>query len=176
MTFGTVLGHMSIAADVYRTALHAVDGLEARVLLTVGRHFDRSGLGPIPRNVHVEAWVEQQRVLDETDVVVCHGGSGTVFGALASGVPVVVVPVFADQFDNGRRVAASRAGLVVETDQGSGKDPRTVINEHDVPRFRAAVEEVRGTSSYRQQARLIAAEMASAPTVDEVLDSLLNLR
>lgn len=174
VTFGTVLGHMSIAADVYRTALQAVDGLATRVLLTVGRHFDRSGLGPIPRNVHVEAWVEQQRVLDEADVVVCHGGSGTVFGALASGVPVVVVPVFADQFDNGRRVAASGAGLVVETDQESREDRRTVINEHDVPRIRAAVEEVRGTSSYRQQARQIAAEMASAPTVDEVLDSLLS--
>ena len=173
VTFGTVLGHMSIAADVYRTALHAVEGLAARVLLTVGRHFDRSSLGPIPRNVHVEAWVEQQRVLDEADVVMCHGGSGTVFGALASGVPLVVVPVFADQFENGRRIAASGAGLVVEKDQ-SREGPRTVIHEQDVPRIREAVDEVRGTPSFRQQAGQIASEMASAPTADQVLSALLS--
>jgi UDP:flavonoid glycosyltransferase YjiC (YdhE family) len=174
MTFGTVLDYMTIAPDVYRTALQAAEGLAARVLFTVGRHFDRSGLGPIPRNVHVEAWVEQQRVLDEAEVVVCHGGSGTVFGALGSGVPVVVVPVFADQFENGRRVVASGAGLVVETEQASGEGPRTIINEQDVPRIREAVEQVRGMSSYRQQARQIAAEMASAPTVDQVLGALLS--
>ena len=96
------------------------------------------------------------------------------FGALASGVPLVVVPVFADQFENGRRVVASGAGLVVETDQASREGPRTVTNDQDVPRIREAVEEVRGTSSYRQQARQIAAEMASAPTVDQVLNTLLS--
>ena len=40
LTFGTVLGHMSMAADVYRTALRAVDGLPVRVLLTIGRKID----------------------------------------------------------------------------------------------------------------------------------------
>jgi hypothetical protein len=42
-----------------------------------------------------------------------HGGSGTADGALAAGVPVVVVRLFADQFENGRRLADGGAGLVV---------------------------------------------------------------
>ena len=71
---------MSIAADVYRTALNAVEGLDVRVLLTVGRRFDRSSLGAIPPNVRVEAWFDQANVLDQADLVVCHGGSGTAFG------------------------------------------------------------------------------------------------
>ena len=87
---------MSIAADVYRTALNATKGLDVRVLLTVGRRFDRSRLGAIPPNVRVEAWVDQANVLDQADLVVCHGGSGTAFGALAAGVPVVAVPLFAE--------------------------------------------------------------------------------
>jgi UDP:flavonoid glycosyltransferase YjiC (YdhE family) len=41
------------------------------------------------------------------DLVVCHGGSGTAFGALAAGVLIVVVPLFADQFENGRRPGRS---------------------------------------------------------------------
>jgi UDP:flavonoid glycosyltransferase YjiC (YdhE family) len=174
LTFGTVLGHMSVAGDVYRTALAAVAGLDVRVLLTVGRQFDQSTLGPVPVNVHVEAWVEQADVLEQADLVVCHGGSGTVFGAVAAGVGVVVVPVFADQFDNGRRIAEAGAGLVVEAGPGEGQDPRRVIGKGDAPRVAEGISTALADPSYRHQARGIAAEIAACPTVDEVLDSLLR--
>ena len=94
------------------------------------------------------------------------------YGALAAGVPVVVVPVFADQFENGRRVAATGAGLIVEPQQESQTGPRTVITVADAPRVTEAIHEVLRNPSYRQQAAAIAAEMAATPTVDEVLASL----
>ncbi len=174
VTFGTVLGYMTLAAEVYRTALAAVRGLDVRVLLTVGRRFDRAGLGPIPANVHVEAWVEQARVLAEADLVVCHGGSGTVFGAVAAGVPLVVVPVFADQFENGHRVARTGAGRVVESEQPRAAGSREVITEADAPRVAEAIREVLAAQSYRERSLVIAAEMAATPTVDEVLATLLT--
>jgi hypothetical protein len=120
MTFGTVLGYMSIAAETYRMALEAVKRTNARVLLTVGRRFDASILGPVPPNVHLEPWINQARVLDHADLVVCHGGSGTTLAALAAGVPLVIVPLFADQFENARRIGATRAGRVVETQIRTG--------------------------------------------------------
>ena len=43
------------------------------------------------------------------DLVVHHGGSGTVLGALVNGVPQVLTPKGADQFLNGDIIA--RAGL-----------------------------------------------------------------
>jgi UDP:flavonoid glycosyltransferase YjiC (YdhE family) len=172
-TFGMVLGHMSIAADVYRMALAALARLDVRVLLTVGHRVDRTGLEPVPANVHVEPWVEQARVLAEADLVVCHGGSGTVFGALAAGVPLVVTPLFADQFVNGRRVADCGAGLVVEPERGDDSGARQVLGDRDVPRIADAIDAVLGTVSYRRNARRIALEMAAAPSVDEVLDALL---
>jgi UDP:flavonoid glycosyltransferase YjiC (YdhE family) len=172
-TFGTVLGHMSIAAGIYRMALAAVARPDVKVLLTVGHRFDRTGLEPVPANVHVEPWVEQARVLAEADLVVCHGGSGTVFGALAAGVPLVVAPLFADQFVNGRRVADCGAGLVVEPEGGDDDGTRRVLGDLDVPRIAEAIDAVLGTASYRRNARRIALEMAAAPSVDEVLDALL---
>jgi UDP:flavonoid glycosyltransferase YjiC (YdhE family) len=175
-TFGTVLGHMSIAADVYRVVLAAVKDLDVRVLLTVGRRFDRSDLRPIPANVHIEAWAEQANVLDEAELVVCHGGSGTLFGALAAGVPVVVVPLFADQFENGRRVAGCGAGLVIEPEHEDANGPRRVIGDEDAPRIVDAINAVLGTASYGRNARRIALEMAAAPTVDQVLEALLGGR
>jgi MGT family glycosyltransferase len=168
VTFGTVLGHMTIAARVYRTALEAVAGLDARVLLTLGRRFDRSTLGPVPPNVHVEAWVDQADVLDRADLVVCHGGSGTAFGALAAGVPLVVVSLFADQPENGRRIAAAGAGLVVdeadEADEADDADGASAIT--------AAARSVLATPSYREAAGRMAAEMAAAPTAGDVLASV----
>jgi hypothetical protein len=174
VTFGTVLGHMSIAAEVYRTALQAVGDLDVRVLLTVGRIFEPSHLGPIPANVRVEAWVDQADVLPRADAVVCHGGSGTAFGAVAAGVPVVVVPLFADQFENGRRIAAAGAGLVVEAEPASTDGSRRVVGAKDALRITRAIEDVLGEPAYRRRARAIASEMAAVPTVDVVLASQLG--
>jgi UDP:flavonoid glycosyltransferase YjiC (YdhE family) len=173
MSFGTVLGHMSIAAGVYRTVLKAVEALDARVLLTVGRRFDPAALGRVPGNTRVEAWVEQADVVGQADLVVCHGGSGTAFGALAAGVPVVVVPVFADQFENGRRIAQAGAGVMIDSDPPHGGE-RGVIGDHDVPWITAAIEAVLASATYRAAAARIAAEMGTEPTVDEVLDALLE--
>jgi UDP:flavonoid glycosyltransferase YjiC (YdhE family) len=175
VTFGTVLGHMSTAAEAYRTAIQAVAGIDARVLLTVGRRFDASQLGRIPGNIHVESWVDQADVLHEADVVVCHGGSGTTFGALAAGVPVVIVPQFADQFANGTKVAEAGAGIVLDRGQDSN-GCRRPLGQDDAPRIAEAIETIRVRPSYREHARLIAAEMASAATTDTLLDELVATR
>ena len=170
MTFGTVLGHMSIAAETYRMALKAVERTNARVLLTVGRRFDASTLGPVPANVHVEPWIDQARVLDHADLVVCHGGSGTSLAALAAGVPLVMVPLFADQFENARRIAATRAGRVVETQIST--DAGRSISAATAPEITTSIEHVLADATYRDQARAIAAEMAATPTAEEVMSRL----
>jgi UDP:flavonoid glycosyltransferase YjiC (YdhE family) len=174
MTFGTVLGHMSIATDVYRTALEAVADLEVRVLLTIGRSLDRSVLDPVPANVHVEAWVEQTHVLHEADVVVCHGGSGTVYGALAAGVPVVAIPIFADQFENARRVTEAGAGLVVEADRPPDASAGPILGPEDALSIAESINTALASESYRRRAWDIATEMAATPTTDEVLNALLT--
>ena len=173
MSFGTVLGYMSVAGSVFRTMLTAVKDLDARVLLTVGRRFDASRLGTIPGNVHVEDWVDQADVMQEADLVVCHGGSGTALGALAAGVPMVIVPVFADQFENGRRIAEQGAGLVVGAAPATDAGNRNVIGPGDAPRITRGIETVLGTPLYRQQAALISAEMGAAPEAGDVLAALL---
>lgn len=171
LTFGTVLGHMTIAADVFRTALAAVARLDARVLLTVGRRFDPGLLGAVPANVRVEQWVDQASVLERADAVVCHGGSGTVFGTVAAGIPIVAVPVFADQFENGRRIAGVGAGLVVERDRAAG-EARRVVGPEETPRITEAVERVLSEDSFRQAASVVAAEVAATPSAEEALGVL----
>lgn len=170
-TLGTVLGYMSIGPGVYRTVLHALAGLEVRVLMTVGHTIDPAVLGPVPDNVHVEQWVEQERILGQAALVVCHGGSGTVLGALSAGVPLVVVPLFADQFENGRRVVRSGAGRVVaeETVAHARSQP---LDDTDALLIRRHIEMTMGHPAHREAARRISGEMASRPGVEEILAGL----
>jgi UDP:flavonoid glycosyltransferase YjiC (YdhE family) len=182
MTFGAVLSSMSVAQSVFRVALEAVEAVEAKVLLTVGRGFDPAALGPLPPNVLVEQWVDQAKIFGEAAMVVCHGGSGTVFGALAAGLPVVAVPLFADQFENAWLVAESGAGLSVEggpdAGEAGGAGPpggreRRPIGAGGAPRLAAAIGEVLGNPAYREAARRVAAEMAATPTAAQLLEALL---
>ena len=135
--------------DPYRALLAAVDGLDLPVLLTTGADLD---LGPLPENVIVERWVPQPEALADATLVVCHGGSGTTLGALAAGLPLVLVPMFADQFENARTIAAAGAGLIAEPDG-----------------LRAAIETVLTEPAYRQAAGRIADELRSAPDPLSVL-------
>lgn len=172
VTFGTVVGHLPEAADVYRSALAAASGLAARVLLTFGRAVDGDRLGPVPANTHIERWVPQADVLAHAAVVVCHGGSGTTFGALAAGTPLVICPLFADQPHNGQLVEAAGAGLVV-----AGPDDKRgglrILGPADVAPLRQAIERVLGEPAYRRAAQRIRAELMATPTLDDVISKHL---
>jgi UDP:flavonoid glycosyltransferase YjiC (YdhE family) len=86
----------------------------------------------------------------------------------------VVVPLFADQFENGRRVAAAGAGMIVEPEPGGDPGARTVITRSDAPRITDAISQVLNDASYQHTADAMAADMAATPTADEVLAALLE--
>ncbi|MGH3247789.1 MAG: glycosyltransferase [Trebonia sp.] len=176
VSFGTVLGRMPSFGEVCRAVIDAVAGFDARVLVTVGHDFDVSLLPDVPANVHVEAWVDQANVLGEAGLMVCHGGSGTVYGALAEGVPLVILPMFADQFDNARAVVTVGAGVVLVAPGAGGGRLKRHVTQVDVPRIRRAIETVLGGRSYGQAAQALAAEMATAPTIETLLEQLVQPR
>ncbi|MFF2008523.1 glycosyltransferase [Streptomyces sp. NPDC058195] len=168
LTLGSEAGALPTAAGLYRGLLDAVGALPVRVLLTTGHHLDPADLGPQPPHVHVESWVPQEDVLRHASLVVCHGGSGTVYGALAAGVPLVCVPLFADQPENARLVAGSGAGKAV-TPAGARGDESAVLSPDDVRSVGAAIEQILAEPSFRDRAGALAAEMGAAPSAAELL-------
>jgi UDP:flavonoid glycosyltransferase YjiC (YdhE family) len=167
VTFGSVAGGFAETLPAYEVALSAVAGLPARVLLTVGRDLDLDTLTEIPDNAHVEPWVPQQDVLAHAAAAVVHGGSGSTLGALAAGLPLVVVPLFADQPMNARRVAEVGVGLAVEPDRANVQAALEPLRD--------AVETVLTEPSYGERARAIAAEARAEPPVDEAIPLLDRL-
>ena len=79
----------------------------------------------------------------------------------------MVVPLFADQPENARRVAAVGAGVAVWPDPAAPPEP--IRSSVDPAALRSAVETVLGDPAYAGAAGRIAAEMAALPPTDEAL-------
>jgi len=153
LTLGTV-----VATDqVLRPVVEGLGALDVDVLLSLGSA-QGTTLGPLPPNVHVEAFVDQPAVLRHADLVVHHGGSGTLLGALVHGTPQVLVPKGADQFWNADLI--TRAGLAAVLEP-SHVTPDAVR--------RAAGTELAGT---RPAIGVVRQEIAAMPDPSEALDQL----
>ncbi len=96
-----------------RVALEALADEPVRVLATTNRHRPEEPLPAAPANAVVVDWLSYTQALAVADLVVCHGGHGTVARALGAGVPVLCCPAVGDMAENGARVAWSGAGLML---------------------------------------------------------------
>lgn len=176
LTFGSVAAVLGLFPRVYRAAIDALAGVPAQILVTVGDDADPAALGPLPPNVAVVRWVPQEAVMEDAVAVVCHGGYGSVLGALAHGVPVVALPMFADdQWRNARRVAELRAGIVLGDDRSRAGGMLDGPQPEAFAGLARAVNAVIGHSGYRRAARRIADALAALPPVDAAAELLEDL-
>jgi UDP:flavonoid glycosyltransferase YjiC (YdhE family) len=107
------LGTGFAVPDVLRAAITGLSSLDARVLVAAGPAVNVADFGPLPENVETHVWVPQAQLLPHADLVVHHGGSGSTLGALASGVPQLLLPQGADHFVNAAAVTESGAGRTI---------------------------------------------------------------
>ncbi len=61
--------------------------------------------------------IKMKSALEQADLVICHGGSGTLSSCLMAGIPSLSLPIFTEQRINGFRVAAMQCGLDIQVDQ-----------------------------------------------------------
>lgn len=160
MTFGTVMGSSEEAKAVFRAALDAVAAQKVSALMTTGPSMDVAALGTIPENVVLRDFVPQSAVFPHVSAVLCHGGSGSVLGALSAGLPLVVMPIGADQPENARAVAAVGAGIAIDV-----PDPDTTSS---------ALKTVLTDPAYRAAAQRISKEMAAHPSIEMAVDEMLR--
>jgi hypothetical protein len=114
VTFGTERA----AADApWPALLEAIGDREVDALVTTGAHGDVGAFGRLPGNVRVERYVPQDQVLGRVAAVISHAGAGTMLGAAGAGVPQIVVPLFADQWDNADAIASAGAAILCEEDE-----------------------------------------------------------
>ncbi len=90
-----------------RTALDALADEDLEVVATMPA---TQLPGGVPANARVERFIPHAPLLSHAVCAVTHGGAGATQKALASGVPVCVVPFGRDQLEVARRVEIADAG------------------------------------------------------------------
>lgn len=161
VTFGTVVGgEVFTFREVFDIALDAVRDLDVEVLVTTGPNVDPEEFRNVPPHVEIRRFVPQDAVLSKASAVVFHGGSGTLTGAFAAGVPMVVVPLFADQPWNAERV--EKAGLGVS------------VTDRQPDVLREAIQSVLQSPAMKAKASEVAREVADMPGLDAALDAILS--
>ena len=113
--------------NLAHTALEALAGEDVNVVVTTAG-VDPSKITP-PPNARVVKFLPHGPVLERAACVVCHGGMGITQKALASGVPVCVVPFGRDQMDVARHVEVSGAGSRLPAGRLSPDRLRTAVRE-----------------------------------------------
>jgi MGT family glycosyltransferase len=102
---GADVGLMQRLIDVLGTSRH-------RVIVSMGPRADELRLAD---NMTGAATVPQTKVIPQVDLVITHGGNNTTTEALHFGKPMVVLPLFWDQYDNAQRVHELGYGVRLAT-------------------------------------------------------------
>ncbi|KAI6219842.1 UDP-glucuronosyltransferase [Aphelenchoides fujianensis] len=107
-------------------------------------------------NVHLLKWLPQKELMKhpKTRLLVAHGGYNSFLEASQAGVPVVLMPLFADQFINAKR--AQRFGIAVTLDKLS----------LSVGKVRSAIAEILNNKKYARNAKRLSAMLHDKPSPD----------
>jgi UDP:flavonoid glycosyltransferase YjiC (YdhE family) len=78
--------------------------------------------------IFLESYVNTEMLLPHCDIVCCHGGNGTLYQALAHGLPSVVVATHAEQHYGGKRIQSLGLGRSTTLKSLKRKGMGTLVN------------------------------------------------
>jgi UDP:flavonoid glycosyltransferase YjiC (YdhE family) len=158
-TLGTVMNHnVAILAAI----LEGLRGESLNLIMTTGVDVDPSSFDAPKRGTgegqtHIERYIPQSLILPYCDLMIVHGGSGTVKDAFRHGLPMVIIPVGADQHVNAKQCADLGLARVVAPEE---RTPEAI---------REAAMEVLQNPTYRENAEKLRDEVRAMPGLDEAV-------
>ncbi|HEY7200916.1 MAG TPA: nucleotide disphospho-sugar-binding domain-containing protein [Candidatus Dormibacteraeota bacterium] len=151
LTLGTVVPALAELSHV-RALTESVRGLDAEVILVLG-DTDPAQLGDVAANVRLTGWLPLSELLPACDVIVHHGGAGTIMSAVVAGVPQCVLP-----FRDGAIVQRRGIGVALDAEAGLSAEG-----------IRRAIELLLREPAYGAAAAEVRREVAAMPAPAEVL-------
>jgi MGT family glycosyltransferase len=121
------LGSLGSAdVELMRTLIGSLADSRYRVVVSKGPQHNQLDL---PGNMVGEEFLPQTSVLPQVDLVITHGGNNTVTECLWFGKPMVVLPLFWDQYDNAQRIHEQGFGIRLDTYGHEPEDLTTAIEK-----------------------------------------------
>ncbi|KHJ96608.1 glycosyltransferase family 28 protein [Oesophagostomum dentatum] len=151
MSFGSV-AHAELMPEHWKTALLTAFAQfsDYEFLMKYGSDDLKDRL---PANVHAYRWLPQADLLlhPSTKVFISHGGYNSLQESINSGVPLITIPLFGDQFKNSR--IAVKHGFAVNVNKAT-------ISEFSIAE---ALKEVINNEKYAQNAKRLSQMVRKKP-------------
>ena len=109
-------------------------------------------------NMSGAEFLPQTRILPQVDLVITHGGNNTTTEAFFFGKPMIVLPLFWDQYDNAQRVDELGYGVRLST------------YDHEGEELRGAVDRLLADDAVQQRLRSASERLQSVPGTTKAAD------
>lgn len=117
----------------------------------------------VPEGMYLEQYINTDALLPHCDLVVCHGGNGTLYQALSYGLPSVVVATHAEQHYGGKRIKQLGLGIALTLKHLQRKGIGDLVE---------AVRHILATPSYRNQAQTFSQYLKNGDSAVRAADEI----
>ncbi|HEY1594618.1 MAG TPA: nucleotide disphospho-sugar-binding domain-containing protein [Thermoleophilaceae bacterium] len=156
------LGSLGSAdVELMRALIVSLAASRYRVVVSKGPQHDQLEL---PDNMVGEEFLPQTSVLPHMDVVITHGGNNTVTECLWFGKPMVVLPLFWDQYDNAQRIHETGFGIRLDT------------YTHEPEELHNAIETLLADGALRRRLAELSGRLQQQPGTVKAADLIEQLR
>ena len=160
VTFGTTFG---AGQDLLRAINDAVRDLPVRLIITLGpRDVADARHVTFAQNVRLTTYVPHGPLFARAAAVISHGGWATILKALYHGLPMVLVPLGAEQHDNAR--TASRLGFAIPLEE-----------RRDAASIASAIQQVLQADEHRSSAQWLRMSMLAQEPISNGVSLLQAL-
>ncbi len=150
------LGSLGSAdVDLMRRLIEELSESPHRYVVSKGPQHE---LFELAGNMTGAEFLPQARILPEVDLVITHGGNNTVTESFFFGRPMVVLPLFWDQYDNAQRVHELGYGVRLGT------------YDHEPDELRGAVDLLLADEVLRERMRRISTRLQADPGTVKAAD------
>jgi L-noviosyl transferase len=162
VTLGSGIPNDPRSWSLLKLMVTALDRLPVEMVLAVPDPEDvrRPEFGGLPDSVRAVGQYPLSAMVPTCDLVINHGGSGSVMTTLVTGLPQLVIPHYGDQFKLAGLVAQRGVGLAIPVSEISPEAVHT------------AVTTLLDGPGYRQAAQKIAEENTRLPSTADLVEVL----
>lgn len=146
------LGTVFWGKELLGKVIDALDEMECEALILAGVDATPDDLPTKSPRLHVSGFVNQREVLRRVDLVIHHGGAGTMLGALSQGLPALALAQGADRPFTAASLVGRGAGLCLVPQEATPGD------------IADAVQTLLAESRYRESAMEVQKEIEAMPS------------
>ena len=152
------LGSLGSAdVDLMRRLVAVLADTPHRYIVSKGPQHDAYHLAP---NMWGAEFLPQTKIVPQVDLVITHGGNNTTTEAFHFGKPMIVLPLFWDQYDNAQRVDETGFGVRLSTYAFADED------------LRGAIDHLLGDADLRGRMARIGAEIRAKDGVAKAAEAI----